>query len=468
MQDKGFFIELKEELKEKLQAIFLPRYYSSKLKYIKKMMGLFIKFSIVICILLVIIYFISASKEHKNNVQEKIAEHQKMVKDGTAKLNKEMDDKVSDLNTKMQPMLDKKDDLVMNNDLTFEYMHVDRERRANKADQSQDEEDDTVIADLMRRSKENDWNYKTKEKSSSGRSEIRSILKYSHFVSGAEDKLFRERSALIARKNLAKRYKEDIKRLESLNTIDNWDQITLDKKRAFVKKVDAIDVNISDAELLKDLIEKDVVLKRDKMRAHKLIPVLIQYDGYFTAESYFKEFKRAAEIYGVDMDWTVPDMVKKELDWLNNLEDEWRNSKSKFMMNKDIKPEDIEEYHQKKCTFVEKMDNEYKALGDHPGLKTTLFQTYRNHNSKIARAIKNCWKTGYYPLNQKLKDLRNEEEKGWTINCENANTSKHDTERKIDKCYAKRKAFYERKNKVIPKLIAKEIARSKKELAIKW
>ena len=320
----------------------------------------------------------------------------------------------------------------------------------------------------MRRSKENDWDYKTTGKSSSKPDEIWDILPYLHLVSAAEDALFNAKSALIAKKNLAKRYKKDIARLESLNTIDNWDQITLDKKRAFVKKVDAINENISDAELLKDLIEKDVVLKRDKMRAHKLIPVLIQYDGYFTSKSYFKEFKRAAEIYGVDMDWTVPDMVKKELDWLNNLEDEWRNSKSKFMMNKDIKPEDIEEYHQKKCTFVEKMDNEYKALGDHPGLKTTLFQIYRNHNSKIARAIKNCWKTGYYPLNQKLKDLHNEEEKEWTINCENVKTTFNGVGNEIDQCYAKRKAFYERKTKVIPKLISKEIARSKKELGIKW
>ena len=458
MQDKGFFIELKEELKEKLQAIFLPRYYSSKLKYIKKMMGLFIKSSIILCILLVIIYFISASKDHKNNVQEKIAEHQKMVKDGTAKLKKEMGDKVSDLNTKMQPMLDKKDDLVMNNDLTFEYMHVDRERRANKADQSQDEQDDRIIADLMRRSKENDWDYKTKGQSFSKPDEIWSVLKYSHFVSGAEDKLFGARSALIAKKNLAKRYKKDIARLESLNTIDNWDQVTLDKKRAFVKKVDAIDVNISDAELLNDLIEKDVVLKRDKMRAQKLIPVLMQYDGYFTAEIYFKELKRAAEIYGVDMDWTAPDMVKKELDWFENREPIYISSPR----------EKAEKAHQENCAFIEQMDKEYKALGDHPGLKTPLFKIYRNNISEIASIRKGCLKSGAYPLNQKLKDLRKEEEKEWTINCENANTSKHDTERKIDKCYAKRKAFYERKNKVIPKLIAKEIARSKKELAIKW
>jgi hypothetical protein len=455
MQDKGFFIELKEELKEKLKAVFLPEYYSSKLKYIKKMMGLFIKSSIILCILLGILYFISAGKKHKNDVQEKIAEHQKMVKDGTAKLNKEIDDKVSDLNTKMQPMLDYKDDLVMSNDLIFEYGHVDRERRANKADQSEDEQDDRVIADLMRRSKENDWDYKTK---SSERSEIWDILEYSHFVSGAEDKLFRARSSLIAKKNLAKRYKEDIKRLESLNTIDNWDQITLDKKRAFVKKVDAIDENISDAELLKDRIEKDVVLKRNKMRAHKLIPILIQYDGYFCAEIYYKELRRAAELYGVDMDWTVPDMVKKELDWFNNREPLYVDSpREKFKKS-----------HKEKCAFVEQMDKEYKALGDHPGFKTPLFQIYRNNISEIGGAVKHCFGSGYYPLNQKLKDLWVAKEKEWTINCDEVKTTFNGVGDEIDQCYAKRKAFYERKSKVIPKLIDKEIARSKEELAIKW
>ena len=458
MQDKGFFIELKEELKEKLKVVFLPKYYSSKLKYLKKMMGLFIKFSIVLCILMLIMYFVSAVKGQKNNVQEKITEHQKMVKTGTAKLKKEMDDKVSDLNTKMQPMLDYKDDLVMNNDLTFEYGHVDRERRSQKAQNRQDDRDDRVVADLMRRSKENDWEYKTKGKSSSERSEIWDIMPYLHLVSAAEDELFRVRSTLIAKKNLAKKYEKDIARLESLNTVDNWDQITLDKKRAFVKKVDAIDENISDAEILKDLIEKDSVLRRKKMRAHKLIPILIQYDAYFTAESYFKQFRRAAEIYGVDMDWTVPDMVKKELDWFENREPIYVDSD----------PEKTKKARQENCAFIEEMDKEYKALGDHPGLKTPLFQTYRNNISEIGRTREGCLGRGRYPLNKKLKNLHDEKEKEWTISCENVKTTFNGVGDEIDQCYAKRKAFYEKKAKVLPKLIAKEIARSKEELAIKW
>ena len=71
MQDKGFFIELKEEFKEKLKAIFLPKYYPSKLKYIKRMMGLFIKSSIILCILVLIICYVSAFKGYKTTLKKK-------------------------------------------------------------------------------------------------------------------------------------------------------------------------------------------------------------------------------------------------------------------------------------------------------------------------------------------------------------------------------------------------------------
>ena len=63
------------------------------------------------------------------------------------------------------------------------------------------------------------------------------------------------------------------------------------------------------------------------------------------------------------------------------------------------------------CEFQERMDKEYKALGDHPSLKTELFLHYRNKRSEMGDTIESCLKGGSYPRNQKLKNLYKQQKK---------------------------------------------------------
>jgi len=404
---------------------------SGKVSSIKKI----IITSIIITLAWFILYWVSSYSSHKSTVESKIEAHNKMVKEGKEKITKEMDEKVSDLKTKMSPMLDMKDDLRIQGDLQSEYSHVDSQRRMEKAANEEDEEDERVLKELKERATSHDWHERSEE--------VASTIKYLSCDDTAESKVFRRRSSIIARKNLAKKYIVDVQRLESLNYIDDWDRATINKKKAFIKGAEAINENMSDAEVLQDMIATDGVLQRCKARAEKMIPAYLKYDGTGLIFIYFKRVKKTADLFGVDIDWTVPLMIKKEIDWY----DKWKGG---------------ELNGEGPCEFQERMDKEYKALGDHPSLKTELFLHYRNKRSRMESAIESCLKGGSYPRNQKLKNLYKEKKKKFE-NCYRSTKRVAD----LPDCFERQDAFYKRQER-IPKEIEKEIERSRKELSIKW
>ncbi len=404
---------------------------SGKVSSIKKI----IITSIIITLAWFILYWVSSYSSHKNTVESKIEAHNKMVKEGKEKITKEMDKKVSDLKTKMSPMLDMKDDLRIQGDLQSEYSHVDSQRRMEEAANREDSRDERVLKELKARAASHDWHDRS--------GELASALKYLSCDDTAEGEVFRRRSSIIARKNLAKKYVVDVQRLESLNYIDDWDRATINKKKAFIKGAEAINENMSDAEVLQDMIATDDVLQRCRARAEKMIPAYLKYDGTGLIFIYFGEVKKTADLFGVDIDWTVPLMIKKERDWYKK----WKGGKLNG---------------EGPCEFQERMDKEYKALGDHPSLKTELFLHYRNKRSRMESAIESCLKGGSYPRNQKLKNLYKEKKKKFE-NCYRSTKRVAD----LPDCFERQDAFYKRQER-IPKEIEKEIERSRKELSIKW
>lgn len=391
--------------------------------------------SILVTLAWFILYWVSSYSSHKNTVESKIEAHNKMVKEGKEKITKEMDEKVSDLKTKMSPMLDMKDDLRIQGDLQSEYSYVDSQRRMKKAANDEDEEDERVLKELKERATSHDWNDVSDQ--------LVSTIQYLSCDRTAEEKVFRRRSSIIARKNLAKKYVVDVQRLESLNYIDDWDRATINKKKAFIKGAEAINENMSDTEVLQDIIATNGVLQRCKARAEKMIPAFVKYDGSGWIFVYFKRVKRTADLFGVDIDWTVPLMIKQEEDWYGK----WKGGK----LNGEAP-----------CEFQERMDKEYQALGDHPSLKTELFLHYRNKRSRMESAIESCLKGGSYPRNQKLKNLYKEQKKKFE-NCYRSTKRVAD----LPDCFERQDAFYKRQER-IPKEIEKEIERSRKELSIKW
>jgi hypothetical protein len=347
---------------------------AGKAKCIKKILVA----SAIITFIWLILYWISNYSHHKSTVESKIEAHNKMIEEGKVKITKEMDEKVSDLKTKMSPMLDMKDDLRIQGDLQSEYSKVDSQRRMERADNTEDEEDERVLKELKEKATSHDWNERSEE--------VASTIKYLSCDDTAEREVFRRRSSIIARKNLAKRYVVDIQRLESLNYIDDWDRATLNKKKAFIKGVEAINENMSDAEVLQNMIATDDVLQRCKARAEKMIPAYLKYDGTGLIFIYFNQVKKTADLFGVNIDWTVPLMIKKEIDWYKK----WKGGKLNG---------------EGPCEFQERMDKEYQALGAHPSLKTELFLHYRNKRSRMGYTRKDCLVGGAYPKNQRLWDL---------------------------------------------------------------
>jgi len=398
--------------------------------------------SIIVTLAWLILYWISSYSSHKNTVESKIEAHNKMVKEGKEKATKEMDEKVSDLKTKMSPMLDMKDDLRIQGDLQSEYSHVDSQRRMEKAANDEDEEDERVLKELKERATSHDWHDRS--------GELASTIQYLSCDRTAESEVFRRRSSMIAKKNLAKKYIVDVQRLESLNYIDDWDRATINKKKAFIKGAEAINENMSDAEVLQDMIATDRVLQRCKARAEKMIPAYLKYDGTGLIFIYFKRVKKTADLFGVDIDWTVPLMIKKERDWF------YAPTSSKHACPPERKD------CLAGCEYIEKMDKEYKALGDHPSLKTELFLHYRNKRSKMFYTIEACLEGGAYPKNQKLLNLYKEQKKKFE-NCYRSTKRVAD----LPDCFERQDAFYKRQER-IPKEIEKEIERSRKELSIKW
>ena len=334
--------------------------------------------SIIVTLAWLILYWISSYASHKNTVESKIDAHNKMIKEGKEKITKEMDEKVSDLKIKMSPMLDMKDDLRIQGDLQSEYSQVDSQRRMEETANRKDARDERVLKELKEKSISHDWDERSEE--------VSTTIKYLSCDDTAEREVFRRRSSIIARKNLAKRYVVDVQRLESLNYIDDWDRATLNKKKAFIKEVEAINENISDVEVLQDMIATDDVLQRCKARAEKMIPAYLKYDGTGLIFIYFNQVKKTADLFGVDIDWTVPLMIKKEIEWYKK----WKGG---------------ELNGEGPCEFQERMDKEYQALGDHTSLKTELFLHYRNKRSRMGQAIKRCLEGGAYPKNQRLWDL---------------------------------------------------------------
>ena len=391
--------------------------------------------SIIVTLAWLILYWVSSYSSHKNTVESKIEAHNKMVKEGKEKITKEMDEKVSDLKTKMSPMLDMKDDLRIQGDLQSEYSYVDSQRRMKKAANDEDERDERVLKELKERATSHDWNDVSDQ--------LVSTIQYLSCDRTAEEKVFRRRSSIIARKNLANKYVVDVQRLESLNYIDDWDRATINKKKAFIKGAEAINENMSDTEVLQDIIATNGVLQRCKARAEKMIPAFVKYDGSGWIFIYFDEVKKTADLFGVDIDWTVPLMIKQEEDWYGK----WKGG---------------ELNGEGPCEFQERMDKEYKALGDHPSLKTELFLHYRNKRSRMESAIESCLKGGSYPRNQKLKNLYKEKKKKFE-NCYRSTKRVAD----LPDCFERQDAFYKRQER-IPKEIEKEIERSRKELSIKW
>jgi hypothetical protein len=96
-----------------------------------------------------------------------------------------------------------------------------------------------------------------------------------------QDDLFRFRSWVIAKHNLVEKYKKDIVRIESLSEIDDWEKVTLEKKRAFIEDAKNYNPNATDEELVQMILSNNPnsVVNSCVAMAKKAIPILVKYDG---------------------------------------------------------------------------------------------------------------------------------------------------------------------------------------------
>lgn len=360
-----------EELQEVLKYIFDSKNYKNKKVYIKSIALL----AIIVIVTSAILALIVGYYRTNSSVAKKIEAHQKFVKKRQEEIKKEMDTKVLDIEQGMSPLIEAGEDMKMSTDEIMEYNRVDSQRREEKASIDQEREYNLVLDILSKKL--------TGKKLSPFY--LEELYKDCDCYSRAQDDLFRFRSSIIAKKNLAERYKKDIDRLESFGSLDNWNKAELEKKKAYVQNADRYDPNATDKELLQILLaapEKNNLLLDCVKRARKAIPILVKYDGGHNLILYFDKIKNTTEYFGIDIDLTVPIMVRDEEKAFSEHMRKWYEEYCKGNnMQCDMSSSYYHLYskaHEKEAIqYIEQMNAKYEALGNNPGLDYAIFTQYR-------------------------------------------------------------------------------------------
>jgi len=294
-------------------------------------------------------------------------------------------------------------------------------RKTERAEQEREDEQNCMLNILMgddscKKEYLEKYNYSNFDENATHRE----LYKYINCYKKIQDDLFRFRSWVIAKHNLVEKYKKDIVRIESLSEIDDWEKVTLEKKRAFIEDAKNYNLNATDEELVQMILDNNPnsVVNSCVAMAKKAIPILVKYDGGNRVPIYLKELKETADYFGIakEIDWTVPVMVIEEEKAYKEYKYNWR---SKYCSDKKHKAQCAREISEnpntrilnKKvstaaCNYIKEMDKKYEELGDNPGLKYPIFTKYRKYTLKP----ENCAKAGMYPENKRLQKLIIEEE----------------------------------------------------------
>jgi hypothetical protein len=379
----------------------------------------------VIVVILMIggIYLYKGYVTKKSMIENKVTEHMRKVEEGKKMLSEKMDRKVLDLKKEMEPLLDKKDDIRMKTDEVMEYERVNSLRETEKAEERREEVQNCVLSEIMGDS--SCWklledkhliNYNNSKAASK-------LYDYINCYEKIQDDLFRFRSWVIAKHNLVEKYKKDIVRIESLSEIDDWEAVTLHKKKAFINDAAKYNPNATDEELVLMILDNNPnsVVNSCVAMAKKAIPILVKYDGGNRVPIHLKELKKTADYFGIakEIDWTVPVMVIEEEKESKEYMDKWRAEYCNDKKHKEqcIKTPSYNEnpntriFNKKtsieSCKYLKEMDEKYEALGDNPGLKYPIFTVYRQYTLNH----KGCAKKGIYPENTRLQKLISEEQK---------------------------------------------------------
>jgi len=403
----------------------------------------------VIVVILMIggIYLYRGYVIKKSMIENKVTEHMKKVEEGKKMLSEKMDRKVVDLKKEMEPLLDKKDDIRMKIDEVMEYERVNSLRKTERAEQEREDEQNCMLNILMGDDSCKEQHIEKYNRSQFWQKETHDELyDYINCYKKIQDDLFRFRSWVIAKHNLVEKYKKDIVRIESLSEIDDWEKVTLEKKRAFIEDAKNYNLNATDEELVQMILDNNPnsVVNSCVAMAKKAIPILVKYDGGNRVPIYLKELKETADYFGIakEIDWTVPVMVIEEEQGEKELLDKFD---AKYCSDKKherhcdtfgpITPENriwFKKRGRESCNYIKEMDKKYEALGDNPGLKYPIFTKYRKYTLKP----ENCAKAGMYPENKRLQKLIIEEEETsnkWGFKSDEENKRLDYLEKEIEK-----------------------------------
>ncbi len=379
---------------------------------------------IIVILMLGGIYLYRGYVTKKSMIENKVTEHMKKVEEGKKMLREKMDRKVLDLKKEMEPLLDKKDDIRMKTDEVMEYERVNSLRETERSEMRREEAQNCMLNILMGDdSCKKEYLAKYNFSNFDENRHHRQLYDYINCYEKIQDDLFRFRSWVIAKHNLVEKYKKDIARIESLSEIDDWEAVTLNKKKAFINDAKKYNPNATDEELVQMILNNNPnsVVNSCVAMAKKAIPILVKYDGGNRVPIHLKELKKTADYFGIakEIDWTVPMMVIEEEKESKEYMDKWRAEYCNDKKHKEqcIKTPSYNEnpntriFNKKtsieSCKYLKEMDEKYEALGDNPGLKYPIFTVYRQYTLNH----KGCAKKGIYPENTRLQKLISEEQK---------------------------------------------------------
>ena len=379
---------------------------------------------IIVILMLGGIYLYRGYVTKKSMIENKVTEHMKKVEEGKKMLSEKMDRKVLDLKKEMEPLLDKKDDIRMKTDEVMEYERVNSLRETERSEMRREEAQNCMLNILMGDdSCKKEYLAKYNFSNFDENRHHRQLYDYINCYEKIQDDLFRFRSWVIAKHNLVEKYKKDIARIESLSEIDDWEAVTLNKKKAFINDAKKYNPNATDEELVQMILNNNPnsVVNSCVAMAKKAIPILVKYDGGNRVPIHLKELKKTADYFGIakEIDWTVPMMVIEEEKESKEYMDKWRAEYCNDKKHKEqcIKTPSYNEnpntriFNKKtsieSCKYLKEMDEKYEALGDNPGLKYPIFTVYRQYTLNH----KGCAKKGIYPENTRLQKLISEEQK---------------------------------------------------------
>ncbi|RZI47514.1 hypothetical protein EDM53_01505 [Rickettsiales endosymbiont of Peranema trichophorum] len=315
-----------------------------------------------------LMYFNSALQDF-NSIRDTVQKEQQQISEA-------IETKRQDLEAQMSPLLSKNDQVRIRTDERRELDAVHRERTTSKVEQRIDNEYNFVLDVLQG---------KAESKNTPFDRYLDALYEYcSRCHNYLEADIFRFRSNIIAKNNLAAKYKKDVALLESLSRLDDWDKQTLIAKKQYIEDAKHYRLDMTDAEIAQYVLKDnpDTVIASCTRRASKAIPILVKYsDGEILAR-YLDRIKKTAEVFGIakDVDWTVPYMVKHEKVEFHEHMVKWcreRPGVCRYSMNSP-NPANEKLVKQEKMRYAKMMNERYASLGDNVGLEYAVFKKYRH------------------------------------------------------------------------------------------